>query len=159
MTPQSTKLWATFLAWLTNGEIMLNEKSNNNMSDKIYEFDNSKFDENWKELVQEMFMGVPLKDDDPRWKEKAEAHSNKMLSTLVGRVVNTEERKYWEKRTFAIESINKLLKMLSMPKDMREFLPEALKEMFLCNDYMVSLLTRMRNVAVEELKEKNLFNG
>ena len=93
----------------------------------------------------------------PQWEEKAEAYTNKLASTIVGRELNSEERTYWFERTIAIGCIDKLLKMLALPMDMKEFLPEVLKDMFSCHDYMVSALTRMRNVAVNELKENNLI--
>lgn len=122
------------------------------MSDKKYELpaseENSKWAKEWIETLTEMA--------SPQWEEKAEAYTNKLASSIVGRELNSEERTYWFERTIAIGCIDKLLKMLALPMDMGEFLPEALKPMFMCHDYMVSMLTRMRNVAVNELKEKNL---
>lgn len=129
------------------------------MSKKVYQFnsENKELAKDWLDFLMEMTKDVPFKDDDPRWKERAEEYQNKITSSLVGRKVNTKERNFYLKRTIVIGCIDKFLKMLELPEECRTFLPEPMKDMFLCKDYMISLLTRMRNVIISELKEKNLW--
>lgn len=129
------------------------------MSEKTYQFngEGKEWAKDWLNMLTEMVKDVPVKDNDPRWKEKSDTYCNKLTSSLVGREVNTEERVFYLKRTIAIGCIDKFTKMLELPEECRTFLPEPMKDMFLCKDYMISLLTRMRNVVISELKEKELW--
>lgn len=131
------------------------------MSDKTNLFDNSKFDENWENLVQEMFMtGGKLQNNPEKLKEWSDEMLNKVHALTIGREITTEERKFYEDRIVPLSCMNKIIALFDKGFDSTysEFLPEVFRQMSLCKEILLPMFIEMRDRILNELKEKNLYH-
>lgn len=131
------------------------------MSDKIYEFDNSNLNEDWKDLIKEMFLtGVEYQDDPEKLREASEEMQNKMYSLIIGREINSEELKFYQARVIPLDCLNKMIALFDKGFDSTysDYIPKVLESMLLCKDILRPLFVEMRDKILNELKEKNLYH-
>lgn len=124
--------------------------------DKTYIF-NGKGDNKWAKEWFDFITDLPLSDNDPEWENRANKHKLKMAASLIGREATDEEINYFLPRKLAINSFDKLIKIFDIPYDMKDFLPEVLKDIYIQQKFIKPLFIKMRDKLINELRDKNLW--